>query len=162
MSQNMYPEEQEMNNLKLEIGLLKKDNEQLVNITNKLSDSIEKIQEMNGNLLRMISLHEQKHEGHLKEEAELKEDVKDLHSRITTVTRELHDKIGDVEKHLAEKIDSLRKELNGHREEDKSKNNPVKILAQIENYKYLVLGIVLAAGFILGNFNTGLFSLLFK
>jgi chromosome segregation ATPase len=158
----MYPEEQEMNNLKLEIGLLKKDNEQLTNITNKLSLSIEKIQEMNGNLLRMISLHEQKHEGHLKEEAELKEDVKDLHSRITTVTRELHDKIGDVEKHLAEKIDSLRKELNGHREEDKGKNNPVKILAQIENYKYLVLGIVLAAGFILGNFNTGLFSLLFK
>lgn len=156
----MYPEEQEMNNLKLEIGLMKKDNEQLATITNKLSDSIDKIQEMNGNLLRMIALHDQKHEGHLKAETELNTDIKELHSRVTTVTRELHDKIDDVEKHLADKIDSLRRELIVHKETDKAK--PMEILAKIENYKYLILGAVLAAGFLLGNFNSGLFSLLFK
>jgi chromosome segregation ATPase len=160
----MYPEEQEMNNLKLEIGLLKKDNQQLTTITNKLSDSIEKIQEMNGNLLRMISLHDQRHEGHIRVEDELKEDIKELHSRITTVNRELHDKIDDVEKHIADKIDSLRRELQNHesREESRNKSKPTEILAKIENYKYLVLGIVLAAGFLLGNFNSSLFSLLFK
>jgi chromosome segregation ATPase len=158
----MYPEEQEMSNLKLEIGLLKKDNEQLTTITNKLSDSIEKIQEMNSNLLRMIALHEQKHEGHLRTESELKDDIKDLHSRVTTVTRELQDKIGDVEKHLADKIDSLRRELLNHKSEDQGKIKPVEMLAKIENYKYLILGAVLAAGFLLGNFNSGLFSLLFK
>jgi chromosome segregation ATPase len=158
----MYPEEQEMNSLKLEIGLLKKDNEQLTNITNKLSLSIDKIQEMNSNLLRMIALHEQKHEGHVRAETELNSDIKELHSRVTTVTRELHDKIDDVEKHLADKIDSLRKELNGHREEDKNKNKPTEMLAKIENYKYLILGAAIAAGFLLGNLNTGLVGLLFK
>lgn len=156
----MYPEEQEMSNLKLEIGLLKKDNQQLTTITNKLSDSIEKIQEMNSNLLRMIALHEQKHESHLRTEDSLKDDVKELHSRVTTVTRELHDKMDQTEKHLSDKIDSLRRELITHKETDKAK--PKEILAKIENYKYLILGAVLAAGFLLGNFNSGLFSLLFK
>lgn len=157
----MYPEEQEMSNLKLEIGLLKKDNQQLTTITNKLSDSIEKIQEMNSNLLRMIALHEQKHEGHLRTEDDLKEDIKELHSRVTTVTRELQDKIGDVEKHLSSKIDDLRRDLITHKQQD-SKVKPMEVLAKIENYKYLILGAVLAAGFLLGNFNSGLFSLLFK
>jgi chromosome segregation ATPase len=156
----MYPEEQEMSNLKLEIGLLKKDSQQLTTITNKLSDSIEKIQEMNSNLLRMIALHEQKHESHLRTEDALKDDVKELHSRVTTVTRELHDKMDQTEKHLSDKIDSLRRELISHKETDKAK--PLEVLAKIENYKYLILGVVLAAGFMLGNFNTGLFSLLFK
>jgi chromosome segregation ATPase len=156
----MYPDEQEMSNLKLEIGLLKKDNEQLTSITNKLSDSIEKIQEMNGNLLRMISLHEQKHEGHIRAEDALNEDIKELHSRVTTVTREFHDKIDEVEKHLGGKIDDLRRDLITHKENDKLK--PTQVLAKIENYKYLVLGIVLAAGFILGNLNTGLVGILFK
>ena len=36
----MYPDEQEVNNLKLEVGLLKKDNEVVMNITNKLSLTI--------------------------------------------------------------------------------------------------------------------------
>jgi chromosome segregation ATPase len=157
----MYPEEQQMNDLKLEIGLLKKDNEQLSSITNRLSQSIEKIQEMNGNLLRMIALHEQKHEGHLKTEAELNTDIKELHSRVTTVTRELHDKIDEVEKHLGGKIDDLRRDLIHHKQEE-VKVKPVEILAKIENYKYLVLGIVLAAGFLLGNLNTSLFGILFK
>jgi chromosome segregation ATPase len=157
----MYPEEQQMSDLKLEIGLLKKDNQQLSNITDKLSLSIDKIQEMNGNIVRMLALHDQQHLNHIKAEDDLKEDIKELHSRVTTVTRELHDKIDEVEKHLGSKIDDLRRDLIVHKQQD-NKTKPVEILAKIENYKYLVLGIVLAAGFLLGNFNSGLFSLLFK
>lgn len=158
----MYPEEIQVHDLKLEIGLLKKDNEQLVNITNKLSDSIEKIEEMNGNLLRMIALHDQRHEGHIRVEGEMKEDIKELHSRITTTTRELHDKIDIVEKHLADKIDSVRKELQMHKTNDDKKNKVTDMLSKIENYKFLILGIALTVGFLAGNLNPGLFSLLFR
>jgi ElaB/YqjD/DUF883 family membrane-anchored ribosome-binding protein len=160
----MYPEEQQVHDLKLEIGLLKKDNEQLATITNKLSDSIEKIQEMNGNLLRMISLHEQKHESHLRTEENLKEDIKDLHSRITTTTRELHDKMDQTEKHLSDKIDSLRRELQSHENNDAKRNDKSVsgMLSKIENYKYLALGIALTVGFLAGNMNTSLFGILFK
>ena len=164
MSKFMYPEEQDINNLKLEVGLLKKDHEQMVTITSKLSDSIEKIQEMNSNLLRMISLHDQQHDNHKRIESEMKEDIKDLHSRITTTTRELHDKIDDVERHLAEKIDAITRELKRHEtnDEQRNKNKVTDMISKIENYKFLILGITLAAGFFLGNLNTGLLGILFK
>jgi len=159
----MHPEDQ-IGDFKLEVGLLKKDNQQLSAITNKLSDSIEKIQEMNGNLLRMIALHEQKHEGHIRTETELKEDIKDLHSRISTTTRELQDKIADTEKHLGDKIDSLRRELQNHetKESGRESSRAKNVLNQIENYKYLILGIALTIGFIAGNINPGLIGILFK
>lgn len=161
----MYPEEQQdINDLKLEIGLLKKDNEQLVTITNKLSDSIEKIQELNGNLLRMLALHDQKHEGHVRTENELKEDIKELHSRITTVTRELYDKIGLTEKHLSDKIDALRVELNSHRESDKGKESVKvsEILKEIDKYKWMFFGAAVSIGWIIGNVNLGVLGTLFK
>jgi chromosome segregation ATPase len=160
----MYPDEQHLSDLKLEIGLLKKDNQQLVSITNKLSDSIEKIQEMNGNLLRMISLHEQKHESHIRTENELKDDIKELHSRISTITRELQEKIGDTEKHLGDKIDSLRRELQSHESNDKNRSSTrtKNVIQQIENYKYLILGVALTIGFLAGNVNSGLLGILFK
>ena len=160
----MYPDEQQVHDLKLEVGLLKKENQQLAIITNKLSDSIDKIQEMNGNLLRMIALHEQKHESHLRTEDNLKEDIKELHSRITTTTRELHDKMDQTEKHLSDKIDSLRRELQSHETNDAQRKDKSLsgTLSQIENYKYLVLGIALTVGFLAGNLNTSLFGILFK
>jgi chromosome segregation ATPase len=160
----MNPDEKQVTDLRLELGLLKKDNEQLVTITNRLSDSIEKIQEMNGNLLRMIALHEQKHEGHLRAENEMKEDIKEIHSRISTTTRELQDKIADTEKHLGDKIDALRRELQGHESKDSARDKirAKNILNQIENYKYLILGVALTIGFVAGNINPGLIGILFK
>jgi chromosome segregation ATPase len=160
----MYPEEEKFHDLKLEIGLLKKDNQQLTTITNKLSDSIEKIQEMNGNLVRMIALHDQRHDTHTKTENELKDDIKELHSRITTVTRELHDKIDATEKHLGDKIDALRNELKNHESNEESRNKLKinEILSNIENYKYLILGVAIATGFLLGNINADVIGMLFK
>jgi chromosome segregation ATPase len=160
----MNCEDHTTSELRLEVELLKKDSQQLSTITNKLSDSIEKIQELNGNLLRMISLHEQQHQLHVRTENELKEDIKELHSRITTTTRELQEKIGDTEKHLADKIDSLRRELQTHETNESTRNNTKakNIINQIENYKYLILGIAITIGFIAGNINPGLIGILFK
>jgi chromosome segregation ATPase len=151
----MYSDEKHLSDLKLEIGLLKKDNEQLVTVTNKLSDTIEKIQEMNGNLVRMLALHDQKHENHVKIENDLKDDIKDLHSRITTVTRELYEKVSFTEKHLGDKIDNLRSELKNHQENDeKEKSNKLAgVLKEIDKYKWMILGAAAAIGWIIGNIN---------
>lgn len=160
----MYPEEQDINDLKLEIGLLKKDNEQLVTVTNKLSDTMEKIQEMNGNLVRMLALHDQKHENHVRNENEIKEDIKELHSRITTVTRELYEKVGLTEKNLSDKIDDLRIELNSHREKDAKQQSTKlpEVLAEIDKYKWMLFGAAAAIGWIIGNVNLTVLGTLFK
>jgi chromosome segregation ATPase len=144
----MLPEEQDLNDLKLDIGLLTKDVEQTNRLCEKLSESIEKLQEVNVNILRMITLHEQRHDQHEKSENEMKEDIKELHSRITTVTRELHERIDQVEHHITSRIDDLRSDLLNHKKEDKK--TILTELSEIERWKWIILGAVMSSGFLLG------------
>jgi hypothetical protein len=160
----MSVEDNNMNDIKLQVGLLKRDNEMVTSITNKLSESIDKIQEMNSNLLRMISLHDQKHDNHIRTETELKEDIKDLHSRITTVNRELLDKIDEVEHHLAAKLDLLRGELK-QREDNDNENRKLHdggALQEINKYKFAVISVAVTLGWILGNIDLALLGKFFK
>jgi len=144
----MLPDEQDLNDLKLDIGLLTKDVEQTNRLCEKLSESIEKLQEVNVNILRMITLHEQRHDQHEKSENEMKEDIKELHSRITTVTRELHERIDQVEHHITSRIDDLRSDLLNHKKEDKK--TILTELSEVERWKWIILGAVMSSGFLLG------------
>ena len=144
----MLPDEQEVQDLKLNIGLLKKDVEQSDELCHKLSESLSKIQELNVNLMQMITLHEQRHEQHEKAEQDLKDDIKELHSRITTVSREINDRIDQVEQHITNRIDDLRSDLIKHKQQDKK--TILTELSEVEKWKWMILGGVLMAGFLLG------------
>jgi chromosome segregation ATPase len=144
----MLPDEQEVQDLKLGIGLLKKDVEQTDELCHKLSDSLTKLQEINVNLMQMITLHEQRHEQHEKSEKELKDDIKELHSRITTVNREIHERIDQVEKHITDRLDDIRSDLAVHKQQDKK--TIINGLSEVEKWKWMILGGVLVGGFILG------------
>ena len=50
----MLPDEQKLYDIEMKVGLLGKDVEQTDRLCEKLSESIEKLQEVNANLLRMI------------------------------------------------------------------------------------------------------------
>ena len=156
----MYPEEQKLHDVELRVGLLTKDVEQTNRLCEKLSESITKIQELNVNIMQMITLHEQRHEQHEKAETELKDDIKDLHSRITTVSREIHDRIDEVERHISDRIDELRSDLVKH-----VKNDPNKLsnaLAEIDRYKWMILGGAIAVGWLIGNVDLGMLGKLLK
>ena len=144
----MYPEEQKIHDVELKIGLLGKDVEQTDRLCSKLSESIEKLQEVNVNIMRMITLHEQRHEQHEKVEKEVKDDIKDL-----------HDRIDQVERHISERIDALRTDLMAHRKEDNVIGNTLK---EIDKYKWMILGAAIAIGWIIGNVNLGVLGTLFK
>jgi ElaB/YqjD/DUF883 family membrane-anchored ribosome-binding protein len=156
----MYPEEQELNNIKLELGLLKKDVQLTDRLCEKLTESIGKLEEINISLTRMIALHDEKHQHHGKVENELKEDIKELHSRITSTSREIHERIDEVERHIAAKIDSLRVELQRHEQKDGTKLP--EVLKEIDKYKWMILGAAIAIGWIIGNVNLGVLGTLFK
>lgn len=147
--------EEKINNLKLDVELLKKDVEQFDTICDRITASIEKLQEANQNLVKMISLHEQRHDQHEKVEDDLDDDVKDLHSRITTQNREIHERIDQVEHHITQRIDELRSDLIKHKQEDR---NPFVKWADIDKVKWFLVGVVLAIGFLLGKIN--IFSLI--
>jgi DNA repair exonuclease SbcCD ATPase subunit len=145
----MYPEEKKLHEVELKVGLLQKDVELTDRLCSKLSESITKIQELNVNIMQMITLHEQRHEQHEKVESDLKDDIKELHSRITTVNRELHERMDQVEKHITERIDAIRSDLATHKKQDS--NSVGEVLKEIDRYKWMILGGALAVGWILGN-----------
>jgi chromosome segregation ATPase len=156
----MYPDEQKIHDVELKVGLLQKDVELTDRLCNKLSESITKIQELNVNLMQMIKLHEQRHSHHDKVENELKDDIKELHSRITTVNREIHERIDQVEKHITERIDAIRSDLANHKKEETPK--VTEILKEMDRYKWMILGGAIAVGWILGNVNLGVLGTLIK
>jgi chromosome segregation ATPase len=155
----MYPEEQKIHDIELKVGLLGKDVELTDRLCSKLSESITKIQELNVNIMQMISLHEQRHEQHEKTETDLKDDIKELHSRITTVNRELHERIDEVEKHITQRLDAIRSDLATHKKQD---SKFADIMGEIDRYKWMILGAAIAVGWILGNVNLGVLGTLIK
>lgn len=156
----MYPEEEKLHSLELKVGLLGKDIEQISELNDKLSDSIEKIREMNANMIRMITIHEQRHEQHEKIEDDLREDIKELHSRITTVNREIHDRIDQVERTITQRLDDIRRDLIQHRNEEEPKITSV--LKEIDQYKWMILGAAIVLGWIIGHIDMGMVGKLLK
>jgi seryl-tRNA synthetase len=156
----MYPEEEKLHSLELKVGLLGKDIEQISELNDKLSDSIEKIREMNANMIRMITIHEQRHEQHEKIEDDLREDIKELHSRITTVNREIHDRIDQVERIITQRLDVIRQDLIKHRAEDEPKVG--KVLKEIDQYKWMILGAAIVVGWLIGHIDMSMVGKLLK
>lgn len=153
--------DEKIHQIDMKVNLMGRDVDQLGKIQDRFSETMEKMQEVSVNLAKMISLHEQRHEHHDQVETDLKEDIKELHSRITTVTRELHDKIDELELNITSKIDSLRRELMLHEENDRQKVKITHILKEIDKYKYLFLGGAAVLGWMLGNMK-GIFALFGK
>lgn len=160
MRNKMYPEDEKLHKMEMKVTLLERDVQHVDKWCEKLSQSFEKLESVNINLMRIISLHEQKHLDHTRVEDEFKADTKELHSRITTVTRELHDKIDEVENILGNKIDNLRREIMAHEERDRNKVSD--FLREIDRYKWMILGAALAVGWIIGNIDFAIISKLVK
>ena len=153
---------EDYNQLKLEVGLLKGEFQQVSKLTEKISISIEKIQELNVNVLQMLTAHEEKHESQKRYRTSVEGDIKELHSRITTISREVHERIDQVptqlthvheridqiEASINQRIDKLRSDLACHKQDDRGK---LRInLTEVEKYKWLILGIAVTAAFFLG------------
>jgi CCR4-NOT transcriptional regulation complex NOT5 subunit len=146
----MYPEEQKMHELDMRVSLLTKDVELTDRLCSKLSESITKIQELNVNIMQMITLHEQRHEQHEKVETELKTDIKDL-----------HDRIDQVERHISQRIDDLRSDLIQHKKEENGMRVK-EVLQEIDKYKFAIVAVAVCLGWIIGNVNLGVLGSLFK
>lgn len=85
--------------------------------------------------------------------AELKIDVKEVHSRITTGNREIMDK-------LDEKIDALAKsDREQHEALKKSMDNVRERVDVLEKWRWMIVGGAIVLGYIVGHM--GLFSKIF-
>ena len=148
----MTPTSTDYNQL-IEIELLKKDVNIITALCEKFDTTIDKMQEIASNLSRMISLQEQRIEMQDKATREMESvlemrrvehnnDIKELHSRITTVNKDLTTKIDETEKRILDEIHLLRDELS------KDNDKMGKRVFDIETWKWMVMGGIFVVGWI--------------
>jgi ElaB/YqjD/DUF883 family membrane-anchored ribosome-binding protein len=88
-------------------------------IVERLDIAVEKLTEVSRSISQMLAVHENRIDTQEKvsdqltdlieqRRKEANEDIKELHSRITTTTRELSDKIDDTEKKVLTKLAELQ------------------------------------------------------
>tara|TARA_R110000796_G_scaffold34020_4_gene87938 strand:- start:20281 stop:20712 length:432 start_codon:yes stop_codon:yes gene_type:complete len=128
--------------------------EVLKNVVAKLDMSIEKIAQVSNDIGKILAVHEQRL-ANLEKVADAKsEDIKELHSRITTQHREMMDKIDDMEDRIELKMqqaqfNSTKQHEEIQKELQKDIGNLSNRLTVLENWRWWVLGAAGAFGFII-------------
>lgn len=144
---------------RVEIELLKKDVNIIASLCEKFDTTIDKMQEIASNLSRMVSLQEQRLETQEETTKEIQSviemrrvehnnDIKELHSRITTVNRDLSDKIEETEKTILHELHAIRQEIKeSHKSKDES--SLMARLSEVEAWKYTMMGGIIVITWVL-------------
>ena len=127
-------------NVETEIELLKRDVSEMKQIHVRLDTAIDKIADVSSSLHTIMAVHEEKllrQEETLEgQEKEFRDNIQELHSRITTNAKETHKTMGDMERRLLEELQTIRKEMSSR-------------VGMLEKWKWVIIGGSIVAGFVL-------------
>ena len=127
-------------NVETEIELLKRDVSEMKQIHVRLDTAIEKIADVSSSLHTVIAVHEEKlarQEETLDEnEKHFRDNIQDLHSRITTNAKETSQHMSEMERRLLEELQTIRKEMSSR-------------VGMLEKWKWVIVGGSIVAGFII-------------
>ena len=129
-----------MSDLNTEVQLLKKEVSDMKMIYSRLDKAIEKISDVSNSINRMLAVHEEKisqqEEVQIRTEQEINNDIKELHSRISTNTRELMNLMSEQHKEQTDKMTKLEIELQGR-------------VGVLEKWRWIIIGGSIVVGFII-------------
>lgn len=124
----------------------------LQTIVSRIDTSIAAMTEVTTNIGKLLAVHEERINQLEKDHSMVGSDIRDIHSRITTMSREVIDKIEETEKCLERKIkesnEDTSKKLGVMSDEMKSIDNRVGFL---ERWKWMVLGGAITMGYVAGH-----------
>lgn len=130
-----------------------------------LENQVEMLREIASDMKRMLAVHDEKINQHERKQDdifalieqrrnEMADDIKELHSRITTVQRELSTDIQNTESRIVAGIDDLKSELKVDQEYHNKKQKSLDDrIADLERWRYILLGAGIAGGYILTKFS---------
>ena len=126
-------------NVETEIELLKRDVSEMKQIHLRLDTAIDKIADVSSSLHTIMAVHEEKllrqEETLDGQEKEFRDNIQELHSRITTNAKESHKTMGDMERRLLEELQTIRKEMSNR-------------VGMLEKWKWVIIGGSIVAGFV--------------
>ena len=129
-----------MADLNTEVQLLKKEVSDMKMIYSRLDKAIEKISDVSNSINRMLAVHEEKisqqEEAQIRSEQDTNNDIKELHSRISTNTRELMNLMSEQHKEQTDKMTKLEIELQGRE-------------GVLEKWRWIIIGGSIVVGFLI-------------
>ena len=125
--------------LKVDVSVLKERLNTLAELCNKMDRVIEKMTDSQQDLTTQI------YEDMDKKNDSTADDIKDLHSRITTVDRSLSDKIGQSERRLLDEIKSLREHITAHNQKEEED------FKRLSQWRYMTIGGVIVLAWLISN-----------
>ena len=126
--------------IELDVELLKKEVSDMKEIHGRLDTAITKITDVSNCINRMLAVHEEKisqqEEVQIRDAQTFANDVKELHSRITTSQKEIKELMRKQHYEFESEIRRLREDVT----------NRVGVL---ERWKYLIIGGSIVVGFVI-------------
>ena len=136
--------------LKVDVSVLKEKVSTLTDLCNKMDRVIEKLTD------NQTALTNQIYNDMDKRKEDTVSDIKELHSRITTVDRNLSDKIELTERRIMDEIKSLRDHITEHNEKEDAD------LQKLSQWKWMVAGGVVVIAWIVSNIKLEMLGKLFN
>lgn len=136
--------------LKVDVSVLKEKVSTLTDLCNKMDRVIEKLTDNQTTLANQI------YNDMDKRKEDTVDDIKELHSRITTVDRNLSDKIELTERRIMDEIKSLRDHITEHN--DKEDAN----LQNLSQWRWMVAGGVVVFAWLVSNVKLEMLGKLFN
>ena len=135
--------------IKIDVEVLKEKVDNITHLCSKMDQVIEKLVDNHDRIVTQIynDMEQRKRD--------TVEDVKELHSRITTVDRNLSDKIELTERRIMDEIKSLRHTIDEH---NKKEDDDLKKIFQ---WKWMVAGGVVVLAWLISNVNMTVLAKLF-
>jgi gas vesicle protein len=104
--------EQDCIETKIDVGVLKEQVRTLTTLCDKMDKVIERLADNHDRMVNQI------YDDMDKRKEDTNENIKELHSRITTVDRNLSDRLELTERRLMEEIKELRKDISDHNQKE--------------------------------------------
>jgi len=129
--------------IELDVELLKKEVSDMKEIHGRLDTAITKITDVSNCINRMLAVHEEKisqqEEVQIRQASEFSNDVKELHSRITTSTKEMKELMTKQHYEADAEMRRMRMDISER-------------VVVLEKWKYLIVGGSIVVGFIISSY----------
>ena len=136
--------------LKVDVEVLKNQILTITQLCGKMDSVIEKLVDNHDRMVNQIYTDMEKRK------ADTNNDIKELHSRITTISREVSDKVELTERRIMDEIKSLREDIAEH---NKKEDDDLKAIKQ---WKWMVVGGVVVLAWLISNLNLAALSKVFN
>ena len=136
--------------IKVDVEVLKNQVLTITQLCGKMDSVIEKLVENHDRMVNQIYTDMEKRK------ADTNADIKELHSRITTISREVADKVELTERRIMDEIKSLRDDIAEHNKKEDDD------LRKILQWKWMVAGGVIVMAWVISNVNLAALSKVFN